>query len=265
MVVGHMSDLKRITHKDVMDFFAKYYIPSNMVVAVVGNVNPDEVFKQAELYFGRIPGGSKPEGPRTVEPEQWGERRVQVEAQSQPILVMGYHRPGVRDKDNQVFDALANIIGQGRSSRFYRLLVKEKKIAVDAGSFNGWPGNKFPNLIAFYAIPAKDHTNTECFDVLNAEIEKLKTESVTPDELNKYKRSTKKNLIDSMKGNAGMASLLANTEILEGDWRKAFDGLRQVDAVTADDIQRVAKTYLISKNRTIGELVSEKQENKTTP
>jgi predicted Zn-dependent peptidase len=262
MVIGHMSDLKRITHKDVKNFFAKYYIPSNMVAAVVGNVNSDEVFRQAELYFGRISGGLKPEGPRTVEPEQWGERRVQVVAQSQPILVMCYHRPGIRDKDNQAFDAMANIIGQGRSSRLYRLLVKEKKIAVDAGSFNGWPGSKYPNLIAYYAIPAKDRTTAECFDVINAEIENLKTAPITADELTKYKRSTKKGLLDAMKANDSMASMLANTEVLEGDWRKAFDGLRQVDAVTADDIQRLAKKYLVSTNRTVGEIVPETPQGK---
>jgi predicted Zn-dependent peptidase len=265
MVIGHMSDLKRITHEDVKDFFAKYYMPSNLVAAVVGNVNPDEVFRQAELYFGRIPGGPKPEGPRTVEPEQWGERRVQVVAQSQPVLVMGYHRPGIRDKDNQAFDAMANIIGQGRSSRLYRLLVKEKKIAVDAGSFNGWPGSKYPNLIAYYAIPSKDHTTAECFDVISAEIENLKTAPITADELTKYKRSTKKGLLDAMKANDSMASMLANTEVLEGDWRKAFDGLRQVDAVTADDIQRLAKKVLVSTNRTVGEIVPETPQGKGQP
>jgi len=264
-VIGHMSDLKRITHRDVKDYFAKYYIPSNMVVAVVGNVNPEEVFRQAELYFDRIPGGPKPEGPRTIEPEQWGERRVQVVAQSQPILVMGYHRPGIRDKDNQAFDAMANIIGQGRSSRLYRLLVKEKKIAIEVGSFNGWPGSKYPNLIAYIAIPSKDHTTAECFDVINAEIEKLKTASVTPDELTKYKRSTKKGLLDAMKANSSMASMLADAEVLEGGWRKAFDGLRQVDAVRADDIQRLAKKFLVSTNRTVGELVPETPEGKGKP
>jgi predicted Zn-dependent peptidase len=265
MIVGHMSDLKRITRGDVKDFFAKYYIPSNLIAAVVGNVNSDEVFRQAELYFGRIPGGPKPEGPRTVEPEQWGERRVQVVAQSQPVLVMGYHRPGIRDKDNQAFDAMANIIGQGRSSRLYRLLVKEKKIAVDAGSFNGWPGSKYPNLIAYYAIPSKDHSTAECFDVINAEIENLKTAPITADELTKYKRSTKKGLLDAMKANDSMASVLANAEALEGDWRKAFDGLRQVDAVTAADIQRLARKYLVSTNRTVGELVSETPAAKGQP
>jgi predicted Zn-dependent peptidase len=251
-VIGHMADLRRITHADV-----KYYIPSNMVAAVVGDVDPEAVFKQAEVYFGRIPSGPKPEGPRTVEPEQWGERRVQVAAQSQPILILGYHRPDIRDKDNQAFDALSNTIGQGRSSRLYRILVKEKKIAIQTGSFNGWPGSKYPNLIAFYAIPSKDHTNAECLEVILAEIEKLKTESVTADELTKYKRSAKKGMLNAMKANSDMAAMLTASEVVEGGWRKVFDGIKDVEAVTAADIQRIAKTVLVPTNRTIGEVVPE--------
>jgi len=255
--IGHMSDLKRITHGDVKAYFSKYYIPSNMVAAVVGDVDPDEVFRQAELYFSRIPSGPKPEAPRTVEPEQWGERRVQVVAQSQPILLLGYHRPDIRDKDNQAFDALANIIGQGRSSRLHRILVKEKKIAIQTGSFNGWPGSKYPNLIAFYAIPSQGHSNAECLEVILAEIEKMKTEPVGGDELTKYKRSMKKDLFDAMKANGNMAAMLTGSELQEGDWRKAFDGIRDVEAVTAADIQRIAKSVLTANNRTVGEVVPE--------
>lgn len=256
-VVGHMSDLKRITRQDVEDYFKKFYSPSNLVVGIVGDVNAAEVFKMADLYFGRIPSGPKPESLRTMEPEQWGERRVQVMAKSQPILLIGYHRPSVRHKDDLVFDALSNIIGQGRSSWLYRTLVKEKKIAIQTGSFNGWPGNKYPNLCAFFAIPAKDHTSEECLEVIDQQIEKLKAELVSQEEMTKYKRSTKKNLISSMKSNNNMARMLTNSEVLAGDWRALFDEINKVEAVTAEDIQRVAKIYLVKKNRTVGEVVPE--------
>ncbi|MDZ7270525.1 MAG: insulinase family protein [candidate division KSB1 bacterium] len=257
-VIGHMSDLQRVTRKDVESYFRTYYIPSNMVVAIVGDVQPEEVFRLAELYFGRIPSGPKPEEPRTEEPEQWGERRVQVVAQSEPILVVGYHRPSIRHDDHFPLDALANIVGVGRSSRLYQEMVKNRKIAIQTGCFNGFPGQKYPNLIAFYAVPAKDHTSTECLQVLDEEIEKLKRAPVTDEELSKYKRMTKKDLLDQMKSNAGMAEMLANAEVLLGDWRATFEQLKRVDAVTAADVQRVANTYLTSRNRTIGEIVPEK-------
>jgi len=257
-VIGHMSDLQRITRKDVEAYFRTYYIPSNIVVAIVGDVDAAEAFRLAELYFGRIPSGPKPEGPRTEEPEQWGERRVAVEAQSEPILLVGYHRPSIRHQDHFPLDALANIVGIGRSSRLYEEMVKKRKIAVQTGCFNGFPGQKYPNLIAFYAIPAKDHTAAECLAVIDAEIEKLKSSPVTNEELVKYKRMTRKQLLDAMKSNPGMAEMLANADVLLGDWRAAFDQLARVEAVTAADVQRVANTYLTRRNRTVGEIVPEK-------
>lgn len=257
-VIGHMSDLKRLTRRDVEAYFRTFYIPSNMVVAIVGDVDATEAFRLAELYFGRIPSGPKPEGPRTEEPEQWGERRVEVVAQSEPILLVGYHRPSIRHQDHFPLDALANIAGIGRSSRLYEEMVKTRKIAIQTGCFNGFPGDKYPNLIAFYAIPAKDHTSAECLAVIDAEVEKLRTTPVTDEELTKYKRMTRKRLLDSMKSNQGMAEMLANAEVLLGDWRATFDQLQRVEAVTAADVQRVANTYLTRRNRTVGEIVPEK-------
>jgi predicted Zn-dependent peptidase len=258
-VVGHMSDLRRITRRDMRDYFRKYYGPSNLTTAVVGDVEADEVFKMAETYFGRIPTEPKPETVRTLEPEQWGERRVTVEAMAQPLLVVGYHRPNVQNRDDLVFDALANILGQGRSSRLYTILVKEKKIAAAVGAMSAWPGNKYDCLFSVYAVPAKDHTSEECLTIIDEEIEKLKTELATEDEMSKYKRGTKKNLIDGMKSNSSMARLLTNYEILSGSWRNLFDEIDRVEAVSAEDIQRLAQEYLIRKNRTVGEIIPEEE------
>lgn len=257
-VVGHMSDINQITRQDVIDYFNTFYIPSNMVVCVAGDVNPKTVFKMAETYFGRIPSGKKPLPPRTVEPEQWGERHIKVEAQSQPILLVGYHRPAVKHDDDAALGALANIIGQGRSSRLYRSLVKEKKIAIQCGAFNGFPGDKYPNLLAFFAVPAQGHTAQECLEAIDQVIEEAKTEAVSADELTKYKRGTKKGVIDAMKSNAGMASMLTSAEVKEGSWEAFFDGYDRVQSLTAQDIQAMAEKYLLKKNRTVGEIVPEK-------
>ena len=260
-VIGHMSDLKRITRKDVKEYFKKYYSPSNLTAGVVGDVNAEEVFKMAELYFGRIPGGVKPEPIRTVEPEQWGERHVTVSAQAQPTLIVGYHRPAVTHGDNTALEALANIMGQGRSSRLYERMVKEKRAAVAAYSFNGWPGDKYPNLIAFYAIPSKGHTSPECLELIETEIEKIKTEPVTTDELTKYKQTAKKRMIDRMKSNWLMAMQLTYSDVVLGDWRLLFDQLKDIDRLTADDIKTVAGKYLVRKHRTVGEIIPEKTED----
>jgi predicted Zn-dependent peptidase len=257
-IVGHMSDLQSITRQDTIAYFKKYYSPSNLTVAVVGDVNPEEVFRLAEVYFSRIPSGPKPEPVRTVEPEQWGERRVTVEAQSQPMMLAGYHRPDARHKDSAAMDALANILGQGRSSRLYQALVKDQKVAVNVSSFNGFPGDKFPNLIAFFVIPAAGRTSAECLSIIEAEIDKVKKESVTPDELTKFKRGQVKSLFNQMKANDEMAALLTYADVVQGDWKRLFDQIQEINAVTGEDVKRVANTYLITKNRTVGEIIPEK-------
>ncbi|MBC8358385.1 MAG: insulinase family protein [Candidatus Aminicenantes bacterium] len=257
-VVGHMSDLEKITRKDVGDYFKKFYGPNNLTVGIVGDVKTEEVFKLAEIYFSRIPSGPKPEAVRTIEPEQWGERRVIVEAKSQPIVIMGYHCPDARHKDIRSLEAMANIIGQGRSSRLYEVLVKDKKVAVAAVSVSGFPGDKFSNLVVFYAVPSRGHTSAECLELIDEEIEKIKKESVTPEELTKFKRGEVKGILDQMKSNSRMAALLTYTDVVLGDWKLMFDQIEEIRAITAEDIKRVANKYLVKKHKTIGEIVYEK-------
>jgi predicted Zn-dependent peptidase len=256
-VVGHMSDLKHLTRKNVEDYFKKYYSPANLTAAVVGDVNAQEVFRLAELYFGRIPSDPKPEPLRTVEPEQWGERRAAVVAQSQPILLFGYHRPSVNHNDDLALEALSDIIGRGRSSRLWEALVKKEKAAAAVGAFNGLPGDKYPNLIAFFALPSKDRSAAECLQLMDKEIERMKTEPVTAQELTKFKQTKKKGTLDQLKSNTSLASLLTYYDVVQGDWRLLFDAIKQVDKLTAADVQRAANTYLGKNNRTVGEIIPE--------
>ncbi len=257
-VVGHMSDLQAITRKDVEDYFKKFYSPSNLTVGIVGDVKADEVFKLAETYFSRVPSGSRPEPVRTKEPEQWGERRVAVSAKSQPFLLIGYHVPDARNKDSRAIEAMANILGQGRSSRLYTTLVKDKKIAAMVQSMSGFPSDKFPNLFAVIVMPAAGKTAAECQAAVEEELEKIKKDAVTEDELTKFKRSSIKSALAQMRSNPSMAALLTYADVVLGDYGKAFDQIDEIKALTAEDIKRVANQYLIKTNRTIGEIVTEK-------
>jgi predicted Zn-dependent peptidase len=257
-VVGHMSDLQAITRKDVEDYFKKFYSPSNLTVGIVGDVKADEVFKLAETYFSRVPSGSRPEPVRTKEPEQWGERRVAVSAKSQPFLLIGYHVPDARNKDSRAIEAMANILGQGRSSRLYTTLVKDKKIAAMVQSMSGFPSDKFPNLFAVIVMPAAGKTAAECQAAVEEELEKIKKDAVTEDELTKFKRSSIKSALAQLRSNPSMAALLTYADVVLGDYGKAFDQIDEIKALTAEDIKRVANQYLIKTNRTIGEIVTEK-------
>jgi predicted Zn-dependent peptidase len=258
-VIGHMSDLQRIRHQDVKDYFSKYYSPSNLTAAVVGDVDAGEVFRLADLYFSRIPSGPRPEPLRTREPEQWGERKATVTAQSQPVLIIGYHRPDARHADTIALEALANILGQGRSSRLWESLVKKEKVAAQVQGFSGFPGDKYSSLIVFLAVPSKDKTAAQSLELMEKEIERIKKEPVSAQELAKYKQMSKKALIGQMKSNGRMAAQLTYFDVVLGDWRLLFDELARIDRITAADIQRVASTYLVATNRTVGEIVPEKK------
>jgi predicted Zn-dependent peptidase len=251
-VIGHMSDIKTITRPEAEAFFKKYYGPSNLTIAIVGDVKLHQVEDLARKYFSRIPGGPKPEPVETVEPPQLGERRVTVLDPAQPFVVIGYHKPGINHPDNAVFDAITDIIGIGRTSRLYKSLVKEKKIAVAASGFQGLPGNKYPGLFLFYAVPARGHTHQECEEAIYEEIERLKTELVSAEELAKAKTRARAGLIRQLDSNSGLAEQITFYEVVTGDWRNLFRQLERIDEVTAEDILRVAKEYFTKKNRTVG-------------
>jgi predicted Zn-dependent peptidase len=251
-VVGFMSDLQALTRAQAEAFFEKYYEPSNLTIAIVGDVDPERIKTLATKYFGRVPSGPKPDPVETVEPPQLGERRVVVEDAAQPFVLIGYHKPSIHHPDDAVFDAITDIVGMGRTSRLYKSLVKEKKIAMAASGFQGMPGVKYPNLFLFYAVPARGHTNEECEEAIYTEIERLKNELVSPEELAKAKTRARASLIRQLDSNSGLAAQLTFYEVITGDWRNLFGQLDKIDKVTAEDIQRVAGEYFTTKNRTVG-------------
>jgi predicted Zn-dependent peptidase len=250
--IGWQSDLDNFTRQDAIDFFKVYYQPSNLTAVIVGDVDPNEVKKLAEIYFGRIPSGPKPDPTRTVEPKQEFEKRVTLRLNAQRILVMGFHKPNINDPDNAVYAAIGSILSDGRSSRLDRSLVQEQKVAVQAGGFSGFPGQKYPNLFLFLAVTAPGKTNEEAEKAMNAEIEKLKNEPVSQEELDGVKARYRAGLISQFKSNQSMAGELAEWQVLTGDWHNLFKFLDKINAVTPADIQRVAKATFTAGNKTVG-------------
>jgi predicted Zn-dependent peptidase len=258
-VIGHMSDLETLTRGEAEAFFKKYYGPGNLTIGIVGDVDSQEVKKLAEVYFGRIPSQAKPDPVETVEPRQRGERRVTVEDPSQPHVVIGYHRPNVNHADGPVLETLAQIVGVGRTSRLYKRLVKKDKIAVSAESWSG--RDKYPGLFMIWAVPAEGHTTQECEQAVYEEIERLRTGLVSPEELEKAKTRTRARLIRQLDSNGGLAAQLSFCEVITGDWRNLFRRLDKVEKVTAEDIQRVTKDYLVRRNRTVGAIETTAAQN----
>jgi len=250
--IGWMSDLNSFSATDARQFFDKYYIPSNMVVTVVGDVKTSTTMPIVEKYFGRIPSRPKPDERTTTEPPQNAERRVVLQEMSQPLYLEGYHRPDYHSPDDAVYDAIADLMSNGRTSRLYRALVRDKKIAADSAGFSGLPGNKYPHLFAFYAFPLPGHKPDEMADAIHVEIEKLKKEDISDEELKMIKTRAKANLIRGLGSNEGLANSLALYQARYDDWRELFRSVDRIDKVTKADIRRVANQTFVSTNRTVG-------------
>jgi len=249
-VIGWPSEVAQINATEAMEFHKKYYVGSNIVVAVVGDVKASEALPVLERYFSKVLGGPKPQEMTTVEPKQFAEKTVAIREQSQPFYVEGYHRPDYRDPDDAVYDAIGDIMSNGRVSRLYRSLVRDAQIAAEAQGFSPFPGDKYPGLFAFYAVPLPGHSPAEMRDAIHKEIDKLKTADVTDDELAMYKTRTRAGLLRGLADNQGLANDLAEYQTRYGDWRELFKQLERVDKVTKADIRRVANQVFVASNRT---------------
>ncbi|MBD2165324.1 insulinase family protein [Calothrix membranacea FACHB-236] len=255
-VIGYDQDIRNLTPEDVQKFFNTYYVPSNLAIAVVGDVNPAEVKRLAQTYFGRFPAKPKAVEQIPTEPAQKQTREVTVQLPSQPWYLEGYHRPAITHPDNAVYEIIASLLSNGRTSRLYKSLVEQQRVALTAQGFSGFPGDKYPNLMLFYALTAPGHTVDELATALRTEIEKLKTEPVTDAELQRVKTQARAGLLRTLDSNMGMAQQLLEYEVKTGSWRNLFKQLDQIAAVKTADIQRVAKASFTAENRTIGKLLS---------
>src|SRR6201997_1929370 len=250
--VGWMSDLNHFSATNAQTFFDTYYIPSNMVVAVAGDIKAAQALPILEKYFGRLPARPHPDEATPAEPPQNSERRVVLLESTQPIYIEGYHRPDYRSKDDAVFDAISDLMSEGRTSRLYRSLVRDKKIASFSEGLTGYPGVKYPHLFAFIAVPLPGHTPHEMGDAIHAEIDRLKKEDISDEELKMIRTRSKANLIRGLADNSGLATQLATYQTRYGDWQELFRSVDRIDAVTKADIRRVANEVFVETNRTVG-------------
>ena len=248
---GWASDIENLRVREAEKFFSTYYSPANITIAIVGDVSPAKMRGLAWQYFARIPKRPLAGPILTEEPEQEGQKRVEVASPAQPMEFIVYHRPNQYHKDDPVFDVVAGLLSGGRTSMMYRDMVRDKQLALGAGADATFPGGKYPGLFFFYLIPGPNHTTAENEKELDAIIAKLQSEKVDAAALARIKTRTRAGLIRQLDDNAGLAQLLAEFHVNFGDWRKLFTSIDDIDKVTAEDVQRVAKQYFIPTNRTV--------------
>ncbi len=253
---GWASDIEHLRVRDAQAFFAKYYVPGDITISIAGDVNPAEARRLAEKYFGALAARPLPSPYHTVEPEQNGPKRVVIESPSQPFAAIVYKRPDQHDKDDPVFDVISGILDSGRTGMLYTDLVRDKRIALGVQTSATLPGGQYPNLFLIYLAPNSGHTIEEnekaCYDVL----ERLKREKVDAAALARVKTKLRAAVIRELDNNAGMAAELDWYYVNYGDWRKMFTGLDEINAVTADDVQRVARKYFVESGRTVAYTVT---------
>jgi len=251
-IIGYASDLKRITREDAWNFHKKYYVASNMTIAIVGDVRFEDVKQLADKYFANVPGGDDPPPLRTVEPRHDSEVRVIHEEDAQPVVVIGYHIPGGGDPDWFPADILADVIGSGRTSRLYKRLVKQDKIAAQIGASAGFIGDKYPTLLFVQAVVTKDATPDAVESAIYEELNRVTKDGPTAEELKKLKTRAQASFIREMRSNSGLAEELATYEEKWGDWHKLFRYLKSLDKVTPADVQRMSQETFRPGNRVVG-------------
>ncbi len=258
-VVGWASDIETYNRDLIKEYFHTYYSPNNLVAAVVGDVDAREVFEMCEKYFGRIPRGPDPPTIVTREPEQTGERRVTVEFDANPSILMAWHCPAIGHPDNAALDVMTSILSSGRTSRFNKSIIEDKKLASRARIHMSY--SRFEDLIVASAEPLQPHSCEEVELAIYDEIDKLKTERVSDWELEKIRNQLDAEFVRRLDSNRGLAWRLADSYALTGDWAYLLKSYEDLKAVTADDIMRVANEYLAPERCTVVTLVRAKPDN----
>jgi predicted Zn-dependent peptidase len=255
-ILGWPSDMRYLDMAYMKRFFRNTHAPNNTVIAIVGDIQPSAVRKIVEKYFGRIPAQRLSSSLITAEPRQFAERRVDVPFAAEPQMILGYHKPPPPVYADHVFDVIESILARGRTSRLFKALVDEKRIAESIQAANGLPGARYPNQFVLFATPRNPHGCNELEQAIDQEIERLRTEPVSEKELEKVKNQIRADFIRGLNSNQGLAGMLSYYETLLGDFRYLIDYTDTIDRITPEEILQVAQTYLTKDNRTVATLVS---------
>ena len=249
--IGWPSDIEGWKIDDLKNYYRTYYAPNNAVMFVTGDVEPNEIFALADKYIGKIPAQPAPTPVTTKEPEQQGERRIELVRPAQaPLLVFAHHAMSGGDADAPAMELLLSILTNGDSSRLHQLLVEQLQLAVDIDSQQS--AGFDPGLVYLFAVlpPGGDLAKAE--QALDGALAKVAKEGVTQVELDKARTQKLAEFWRSMATISGKAQALGTYEIFHGDYRKLFDAPAAYDRVTLADIQRVASKVFRRDNRTVG-------------
>ena len=249
-VVGWMKDLERITRDEMVDYFRTYYAPNNCILVVVGDFQAAEAKARIAHWFGSIPKQTPPAAPVNSEPEQKGERRIEVRYPAETVSFnVGYKAPGVASNDHWALDVLSQVLSGGESSRLHQALVYDQQIALSASA--SYNAGLEPGLFELYVELKPGQKLADGEKSLYAEIDRLATDGPTERELQKARNQAESGFIGALKTNNGAGRTIGMFEHIYGDYRKLYSAIDGYRGVTAGDCRRVAKQVFDAQRRTV--------------
>ena len=259
-IIGWMRDLEKMKASDLRAWYDRWYTPNNAILVVVGDVQPREVFKLAEKYYGPIKAREVKRVQAPAEPKQDGERRVRVAAPAEvPSLILGYHVPVLAPGKSAVewepyaLDVLTGVLDGGDSARFKRELVRDARVAADADASYSAVG-RAPGMLYIEGTPARGRDVTELESALRAQVKRLRDEPVSAEELARVKAQVAARNVFQRDSYYYQARLLGTLAVTGLDVRLLDQYVERVNAVTAEQVQAVARQYLTDANLTVGVL-----------
>jgi len=247
--IGTIEDLEKVTPADCQRFYDTYYQPNNATLVVIGDIDETSVRKLVDQHFGPIPKAPDPPRTTAVEPPQTAlrEETLRIEVQI-PVVVGGYHIPRAADPDVPALEVLAAVLSAGESSRMHQRLVRREHLAVAAGGVT--ETLEHPGLFIVFAAYLPDRDAGRVQAVLAEEIARVRDQPIARDELDKAKNQLAAGFVFGLQTVDGIAQALGRAQYVEGDWKRFVEGATRYLAVTAADVQRVAKKYLVDTNLT---------------
>jgi len=252
-VIGYENDIRSLTASEVREFHRRFYVPGNIAVSVVGDVDPVRDLPMLERYFGRIPVGPMPSRPTAVEPPQEGQREVVIENKASPQIYISYRKMQYPHPDDAPVSILLEMLAGSSVSPLYQELVKKRQVAASI-AYDEAPGNAYPNLAIFSIMTRAPHSNGEVIEAFDRTLARFIARPIDSAALEIAKRAVAVEYLEHVRSNMSLAIDFVSSTLLYDNWRAMIDWYDQAMRVTGEDIARVAKTYFVPSNRVIARL-----------
>ena len=254
-LIGDAEEIEGYTATAAQAFFEAFYYPNRAVLALVGDVEVERDLPIIERYFGVLEPGPDLRPRLASEPPQLAEKRIVVEYDAEPQILIGYHKPTYPHRDAFVLDMVDAVLSSGRTSRLFQRMVLQDQSALDITTSSGYPAVRYNNLFVFYGLPRAPFGTADLEAAFLEEIEELKVELISDEELQKVKNQVRASSVLSLASSSGLASTLAFHELFAGGWEVFLTDFEIYESVSAEEIRAAVGKYFTAENRTVAELM----------